>query len=47
VSQGIRLGAVTIGLAALTETGSQETGMQVIDLGQTAGNRSTFIAECF
>jgi hypothetical protein len=47
VSQGILLGTVTIGLAALTETGSQETGTQVIDLGQTGGNRSAFISECF
>ena len=32
VSQRILLGTVAIGLAALTETGSQETGTQVIDL---------------
>jgi len=47
VSQGILLGTVTIALAALTETGSQETGTQVIDLGQTGGNRSAFISESF
>jgi hypothetical protein len=47
VSQGILLGTVAIGLAALTETGRQETGTQVIDLGQTGGNLSALISECF
>jgi hypothetical protein len=47
VSQGILLGAVAIGLAALTETSGQETGTQVIDLGQTGGNLSALISECF
>jgi hypothetical protein len=47
VSQGILLGTVAIGLAALTETGRQETGTQVIDLGQTGGNQSALISECF
>src|ERR1700757_1325902 len=47
VPQGILLGTVAIGFAALTETGSQETGTQVIDLGQTGGNQSAFISECF
>src|SRR5271165_6138295 len=47
VSQGILLGAVAIGLAALTETGSQEAGTQVINLGQTGSKQSAFISECF
>src|SRR5258708_5875041 len=47
VPQGILLDTVAIGLAALTETGSQETGTQVIDLRQTSGNQSAFISECF
>ena len=47
VSQGILLGTVTIGFAALTKTGSQETGTQVIDFSQTGGNQSAFISECF
>jgi hypothetical protein len=47
VPQGILLGTVAIRLAAFTETGSQETGTQVIDLRQTSGNQSAFISECF
>jgi hypothetical protein len=46
VSQGILLGTVAIGLAALTETGSQETRTQVIDLRQTSGNQRALISEC-
>src|SRR6516162_518449 len=47
VSRGILLGTVAIGLAALTETGRQETRSQVIDLGQTSGNQRAFLSESF
>jgi hypothetical protein len=47
VSQGILLGTVAVGLAALTETGRQETGTQVIDLGQRAAIRARLSRSAF
>jgi hypothetical protein len=47
VSWGILLGAVAVRLATFTETRSQKTGTQIVDVGHASGELIAFIPQCF